>query len=280
MSKPALARLIPLLTLLSAVATAVAAEPLRILYVGNSYTFTYNIPAHVHALAQSAGVPAPTYTDVSQPSWYLATHRASSTTLGAIDNNTWDVVVLQEQSLRPTNPFAPAQFKQDAAWLYDRVKAKSPNAQIVLYETWARAPGDALYPGTFVSPSVMQSQLRFHYNDAATNYIPTHVSAARKTDVTIAPVGDAWERELATFAIGLHDADLSHPNLEGSYLTSLVLFSTIYHIPTTGLDPLYRDPVTAAKLQSVADATTPEPATVYLVVCMCFSLAACVRRKR
>ena len=234
--------------------------PLWILYVGNSYTFTYNIPQQVSALAVDAGFAAPFYGDLSQPSWFLSTHRNDSVTLSVIDQYTFDVVVLQEQSQRPTNPYNPAQFKADAAWLYDRIKAKSPNAKIVLYETWARAAGDALYPSTYATPAEMQSQLRFHYNDAAFNYIPTHVAAARKNDVEVARVGDAWELELDSFAIPLHDADRSHPNFEGSYLAALMLFSTIYDVRrTAGLDPLGRDPATAAALQSVADAVVPEP---------------------
>jgi hypothetical protein len=129
----------------------------------------------------------------------------------------------------------------------------------VLYETWARAAGDGVYPGTFSSPATMQSQLRAHYTDAALNYIPAHAAAPRKTDVTVAPVGDAWERELTTFGIGLHDPDRSHPNFDGAYLSGLVLFSTIYQVPTTGLAALGRDPNTAASLQAVADTMVPEP---------------------
>ena len=238
---------------------ALAAEPLTILYVGNSYTYTYDIPAVVRDLAVDAGYPGPLVGVLAQPAWFLSTHRANPDTATILDTFTIDVVVLQEQSLRPTDPFNPGQFKDDATWFYDRLKAKSPNAKVVLYETWARAPGDALYPGTFFNPAIMQSQLRTHYTDAALSYIPAHSSAARKTDVSVAPVGDAWERELGTFGIGLHDPDLSHPNFDGAYLCGLVLFSSIYHTPTHGLSALGRDPTTAAKLQTVADSMVPEP---------------------
>jgi hypothetical protein len=238
---------------------ALAAEPLRILFIGNSYTYTYDIPGVVHSLAVDAGLPEPLYATLAQPSWFLSTHRANPETVNLIDNFELDVVVLQEQSLRPTNPFNPGQFKADAAWFYDRIKARSPKARIILYETWARAPGDTVYPGTFFNPAIMQSQLRTHYTDAALSYIPAHSTAASKTDASVAPVGDAWERELGTYGIGLHDADLSHPNFDGAYLSALVLFSSIYHTQTRGLDPLGRDPATAAKLQAVADSMVPEP---------------------
>lgn len=248
-----------ILLLCAAALDARAAAPLKILYIGNSYTYTHDIPGVVRSLAVDAGFPEPLYGTLAQPSWFLSTHRANPDTATIIDTFELDVVVLQEQSLRPTNPFNPGQFKADAAWFYDRVKARSPNAKIVLYETWARAPGDALYPTTFASPALMQDQLRAHYTDAASNYIPAHSAAARKTDVSVAPVGDAWERELGTFGIPLHDPDLSHPNFEGAYLSGLVLFSSIYQVRTSGLTALGRDPHTATLLQAVADGAVPEP---------------------
>jgi hypothetical protein len=249
-----------ILLLCAAEPNARAAAPLKILYIGNSYTYTHDIPGVVRSLALDAGFPEPLFGTLAQPSWFLSTHRANSGTATIIDTYELDVVVLQEQSLRPTNPFNPGQFKADAAWFYDRVKARSPNAKIVLYETWARAPGDALYPTTFANPASMQGQLRAHYTDAALNYIPSHSGAARKTDVSVAPVGDAWERELGSFGIPLHDPDLSHPNFDGAYLSGLVLFSSIYQVPTRGLTALGRNAQTAASLQAVADATVlPEP---------------------
>jgi hypothetical protein len=283
MPAAAAARLALCFTILSATAsTALAAEPLqplKIVYIGNSYTYTHDIPGVVRALAVDAGFPEPLFGTLAQPSWFLSTHRASPSTVGVIDQYELDVVVLQEQSLRPTDPFNPAQFKADAAWFYDRVKATSPDTKIVLYETWARAAGDDLYPGTFSSPATMQSQLRAHYTDAALNYIPAHAAAPRKTDVTVAPVGDAWERELATFGIPLHDPDRSHPNFDGAYLCGLVLFSTIYQVPTRGLTALGRDPNTATSLQLAADTMVPEP-TLAIALPLVLATAALVPRHR
>jgi hypothetical protein len=259
------ASILGLVCSLAASAIGAAAAPLKILFIGNSYTYTYDIPGVVSALAVDKGFPQPLYGTLAQPSWFLSTHRASPDTVNVIDQFELDFVVLQEQSLRPTNPFNPGQFKADAAWLYDRIKAKSPNAKIVLYETWARAPGDAVYPGTYANPATMQSQLRAHYDDAALNYIPSHSAAARKNDVIVAHVGDAWERELETFGIPLHDPDLSHPNFDGAYLSGLVLFSTIYQVQTTGISALGRDLNTAASLQKVANTVVPEPTSCAVI---------------
>src|SRR5687768_5733745 len=80
-------------------ASAAAPPPLKILYIGNSYTYTHDIPGVVSALAVDAGFPQPVYGTLAQPAWFLSTHRASPETVGVIDQFELDVVVLQEQSL-------------------------------------------------------------------------------------------------------------------------------------------------------------------------------------
>ena len=199
-----------ILLLCAAAPDARAAAPLKILYIGNSYTYTHDIPGVVRSLAVDAGFPEPLFGTLAQPSWFLSTHCANPDTATIIDTFELDVVVLQEQSLRPTDPFNPGQFKADAAWFYDRVKARSPNAKIVLYETWARAPGDALYPTTFTSPALMQDQLRAHYTDAASNYIPAHSAAAQ----------DGRERCAGGGCVGARAGELRDPASRPGFVTS------------------------------------------------------------
>jgi len=168
------------------------------------------------------------------------------------------VLVLQEYSTRPTDNIGdPVQFKTDATWFHDRVLENSPDVHVVLYETWARHPDHAIYPGSFADPAEMQAQLRTHYNDAADNWIPTNATASPIAPLQVAPVGDAWEGHLAEpDPVRLHASDDYHAALAGQYLNALVIYATIYGRSAAQRTPWKLPPEDAKRLHVAADATT------------------------
>jgi len=234
--------------------------PSDVFFVGNSFTFGGNVPGLVRDLAIYAGFPEPNVEYRAIGGQSLEGHRADTAPEGAPARvaEGWDVVVLQELSTRPTDRIGPAErFKEDATWFYDLAKSASPECEVVLYETWARRAGHSLYDSTFESPAQMQAELRFHYRDAAEHYIPMFATAARATDVRVAPAGDAWELQLAGGEPPrLHASDDYHASAAGAYLNALVIYSTLYHRRADGLIPLGVDEATASELQASADAVT------------------------
>ena len=249
-----------LCALCCAVTSLKADTPLNILFIGNSFTNGGPIPTVVQSIAVDAGWAGPDVTNVAVNGQSLSYHRTSATTLAAIDSGGWDYVVLQEYSTKPTDNIGPASvFKADATFLYDRVKASSPAAQIILYETWARHEDNTIYPGTFTDRTQMQTQLNFHYHDCADNYIPANSTAAVKTDVTVAPAGEAWHANYLDQNLMLHGGDLYHAGSLGQYLSSMAIYSTIYHRMVTGLSPqLGVSEADAAYLQTICDTVTGE----------------------
>lgn len=247
-----------LCALCCAAATLKADTPLNILFIGNSFTNGGPIPTVVRNIAIDAGWSAPNVTNAAVNSMDLSYHRTSAATLSAIDSGGWDYVVLQEYSTKPTDNVGPAAvFKADATFLYDRVKASSPGAQVILYETWARHEDHSYYPGTFTNRTQMQRQLNFHYNDCADNYIPANSTSAVKTDVTVAPAGEAWQANYLDQNLTLHGGDLYHAGSLGEYLNSLAIYSIIYQSPVTGLSSqLGVSAADAAYLQSICDGVT------------------------
>ncbi len=234
-------------------------RPLRLLFLGNSFTHQGPIPILVRDVAASVGWPAPEVVYNAPGGQSLNFHRNSTVSVGHVDDGNWDVVVLQDFSTRPTDNIGdPAGFKDDATWFYDRIKTATPTAEVILYETWARHPDHGFYPNTFTDPLQMQAQLRLHYNDAADNYIPMNATTMPPNDVRVAPVGDAWENHLAEpQALRLHGTDDYHAGFRGQYLNALVLYSTIYGVVATGVEPLHGVNATEAqRLQAAADATT------------------------
>ncbi|MCK5796049.1 MAG: hypothetical protein KAI47_02645, partial [Deltaproteobacteria bacterium] len=234
-------------------------RPLRLFFIGNSFTLGGPVPILVKELAANAGFPLPHVEYSAMGGYTLSKHRLLKASTDGVAKGAWDVVVLQEYSTKPTDAMGdPLGFKRDATWFYDKALAASSAAEVVLYETWARHPDHSVYPTHFKDPAEMQAQLRKHYNDAADHYVPAHATVSPKDAVKVAPAGDVWEKHLAEpKALRLHASDNYHAGPNGQYLNALVIFSTIYGCQTVGLAPLLSlSAKEALRLQASADTTT------------------------
>lgn len=245
--------------------------PSRVLFVGNSFTFTANMPRTFERLVEASGFPVPEVGVRAIGGQTLEGHRADADPDGApaLVREGWDVVVLQELSTRPTDAIGdPERFKEDATWFHDLAITAEPEAQVVLYETFARRAGHPYYPATFTDPADMQAQLRFHYEDCADGYIPANSTVVMERPVIVARVGDAWERVLsAGEPPRLHGDDDYHPNDSGAYLTALVFFGTLYGRRVEGLPALGIDASFVSELQAAADAITGAERAVPAIEC-------------
>ncbi|MGO8837022.1 MAG: DUF4886 domain-containing protein [Limisphaerales bacterium] len=202
----------------------------RVLFIGNSYTSVNNLPQIFHDVAACMGHAPSEIKAVTPGGATLYQHFNSPDTLKLIDEGNWDIVVLQAQSqeaaMSEQFPNMRDHFLKGAAGLYDRIKAGSPHAKIIFYQTWARHADYWNDPKADQrignNPADMQARIRKWHQNAA----------AQKSGFLIAPVGDAWELNYKNpNAIRLHVGDNSHPAFNGSYLAALVIYGTIYHPP-------------------------------------------------
>ncbi len=202
----------------------------RVLFIGNSYTGVNNLPQIFHDVAATGGHAPAEIKAVTPGGVTLYQQLNSPDTLKLIDEGNWDIVILQAQSLEAAmseqSPNWRYYFLKGAAGLYDRSKAGSPHAKIILYQTWARHADYWNDPKADRSignnPADMQARIRKWHQNAA----------AQKNDFLIAPVGDAWELNYKNpNPVRLHASDNSHPAFNGSYLAALVIYGTIYHPP-------------------------------------------------
>ena len=207
-------------------ALAGEADAGRILFIGNSYTGVNRLGDIFRDIAVSGGQPTPLIEAVTPGGMTLAQHLKQPETLAQIDQGNWDVVILQghsqEAARAESQAGSRAGFLKGAADLCRRIRAKSPMARIVFYETWARhadywkdAKADTALGA---NPAEMQARIRKWYR-----------RAAEENHGFIAPVGDAWELNYRNpRALRLHAMDHSHPAFTGSYLAGLVIFATVY----------------------------------------------------
>ncbi len=199
-----------------------ATTKLRVLFVGNSYTSTNDLPGWVRRLAASSHhAPSIDVDSIAPGGVSFADHCTSTGAMARIQAGGFTHVVLQAQSVEAVGD--PTSFESAGEQLVAAVKKSGATA--VLYETWARRAGDAVYAEAWSKgdPAAMQAGIRSAYE-----------TLAQTSGALDARVGDAWENVLASHpTLSLLQADGSHPTELGTYLAACVFYAVL-----TGQSPV------------------------------------------
>lgn len=218
-------------------------SPLRVLFIGNSYTNFNMLPTLVTRLAHSASdghdISATVF---AKPGYTLRMHWRRHQALRLIRKGGFSHIVLQSHSLDPIDH--PRQLTEYAD-RFVRASEKT-GAQAILYETWARHPRSSIYRKrpTLISQDAMYRRIDEVFRETA---IRTHAR--------LAPVGLAFRRAFDEFPdIDLHRADGSHPTWSGSFLAACVIFGVLtgQNPEATSYRPFEVPPSEAEKLRQVA----------------------------
>lgn len=253
-------RILPFLML--ALPLACAAQVTDVLFIGNSYVYTNDLPSVLYNLALSGGDSI--YKDSNAPGGAtLQGHTTNATTLSKINQRAWDFVVIQEQSQMPSFPPSQvsAQVYPYAQILVDSIKSNDECTEPVFFLTWGRKYGDASncanYP-PLCTYNGMQARLRESY-----------LQMGLDNSGTVAPCGVAWKNSMTAdtdSSINLYSGDNSHPSLAGTYLNACVFYATIFRKSPVGysyLGGLAADD--ALFLQQIAAATVLDSTDVWRI---------------
>lgn len=192
--------------------TADTRATLRVLFIGNSYTFYNNLgdlvagiaaglrggPAIVPALAVRGGTP-------------LGWHLANGPALSMLAERQWDYVVMQDHSLLgglvidgEPRMAPPRLFHESARVLVRRVRERM--ATPLFFMTWARR-------GSRDEEAVLTK---------------AYLDIGGELGVRVAPVGTAWRAAgTGNLRVDLYAADGAHPSPAGSYLAACVIYATL-----------------------------------------------------
>lgn len=176
---------------------------LQVLFVGNSYTYTNNLPELVSQVAalNRAGTQIRTAM-VAIGGATLQQHWQDGRALSAIRQGHWDYVVLQDHSLAAIN--MRNQMDEYMGKFAQAVRAQG--AQPVFYMTWARR---------FLPDS--QPQISAAYQQLAQQH-----------NASLAPVGNAFQVTRQQLPqIELYTPDQSHPAPSGSILAAGIIYRTL-----------------------------------------------------
>lgn len=223
----------------------------KVLFIGNSYTYTNNMPGMLQAFATAKGDTL--VYDESDPGGYtFEEHCVYAPTIAKIFSQQWDVVVLQDQSQEPAFPpdQVDTQVYPYAHRLDSMIHANDSCTQTMFMMTWGHADGDpdncGFYP-VICTYAGMQQRLRESY-----------LQMTQDNNAVVAPVGAAWKVVRDSFpSLWLYMADSVHPIVPGSYLETSVLYGSIFHkraLGCTYLDGLSTSD--AQTLQRIADKVT------------------------
>lgn len=216
-------RLLFLFTIHFALSNSVLAQSKkRVLFLGNSYIATNNLPQMLSTMALSAGDTLEF--DSNTPGGFrFQQHFTNATTLGKIQQGNWDYVVLQEQSQLPS--FSPSQVAAEvfpfAQKLDSVIKQFNPCAETLFFITWGRKNGDASNCANW--PPVctyegMDSLLALRYR-----------MMAEMNESVLAPAAPVWRRIRNYYPdIELYQSDGSHPSVTGTYAAACAFYTSIF----------------------------------------------------
>jgi hypothetical protein len=193
-------------------------KPLRVLFIGNSYTFfNGGLGTAVKGLASAVKDGRPfEYVEVTKGGQTLEGHWNDGKALAAIRKGGWDFVVLQEHSLG-------ALQRREKMFQYAKMfdaEIRKTGSKTVFYETWGRKNRPEMY-------AVVKQ---------------AYTGLAQELKGMIAPAGTAWAAALkANPSLVLHVADLSHPTPAGTYLNACVFYETFFGKSPEGLPRTIKD---------------------------------------
>ena len=235
---------------------AVQAGAPTVLFVGNSFTFSYGTPVRYYRPESvtdlnrkgTGGVPAlfRTFAEQAGCEYAVSLETAPGVSLDFhlakrrdLVGRAWDYVVAQGYStLDRERPGDPAALVRAARELAEVLQAKNPDVDVRLMATWSRADQTYVASGAWHRQPIerMALDVRAGYDLAA---------AASPVVRGVIPVGEAWNRAmrdgvadpdpydgLASGKLDLWTYDHYHASTAGSYLEALVVFGDL-----TALDP-------------------------------------------
>jgi hypothetical protein len=174
----------------------------RILFIGNSFTYTNNLPEMVGALATQAGVNDLYIESVTFGGVSLEDHWNEGTARARLADATWDLVIMQQgPSSQPDSRVLLMEYAQRF-----NTEIRAAGARPAFFMVWP----DITRQGDF--------------DGVSRNYR----AAADSTDGMLFPGGEAWRAVWRRDpVIDLYSPDGLHPTPLGTYVVALVMTGQI-----------------------------------------------------
>lgn len=209
------------LLLLSLSGMAQSSKVMKVLWIGNSFSFYNEMPTMVQDIASTQNVKLK-ITRFLKGGERFSGHLTNEKLIEALQDGGWDYVILQGYSSTPA--YSTRSVIENvypyAHTLDSLAKAHSPLVKVIYYMTWGHKNGNVRQTSYPLDDNydMMQERLKTSY-----------LEMAHENDSWCAPVGMAWQELRHQYPdFELYQKDNFHPSVMGSYLAANVLFTTIY----------------------------------------------------
>jgi len=187
---------------------------LNILFIGNSLTYTNDLPGMVEALISEAAAGPVDVRSVAYPNFGLEDHWLHGGASAAIAQGPWDYVVMQQGPSATEGRPSLIEYSVRFAELI-RAVGGEPS----LYMVWPSEARSADWDGVLDSYS----------------------AAAASVDGVFLPAGEAWRVTWETSpSFPFYGPDGFHPNVNATYLAALVIVERLAGLSPAGLARSFR----------------------------------------
>jgi hypothetical protein len=174
----------------------------RLLFVGNSLTYTHDLPRLVETAATVRGMHIET-TMLAKPGYAIVDHWADGVVQGLISSGNYDFVIIQQG---PSSQQDGYQMLVNAGRQYSDL-AQAHGAKLAYFMVW---------------PS------RQYYHTFA-GVIANYTAGAQANDAILCPVGQVWKDHFdATGDFSYYGADNFHPSRQGSQVAAEVILDSLF----------------------------------------------------
>lgn len=206
-----------ILALFATSSVTAQSEPLKILFIGNSYTHMNNMPRMFEKISKEAGMNVIVEKSaLSGASFHVHSQRKDM--FQAINKRNWDYIILQGYSRELT--FEPNYLDTATipylSQIIDTIYKKNACTNLLFYMTWG-------YEDGFQEREEVNS-----FDKMADKIDSGYCYLSEKYDVPIVPVGRVWRDVKALGAMDLYDKDRAHPSKHGSFLIASTFFEAIF----------------------------------------------------
>lgn len=194
---------------------------LKILFIGNSHTYYFDLPITVEKLLAKDDPNATIRVESETVGGFsFQDHVTSGRAESFIYKTNWDYIVLQENAgvAGFTKEEAETEIYPFAQQLAEMIKDNNLQTEIILYMTHAYKNGSerCTQNPNVCSYNKMQNEIRRNY-----------VFISGLFNSKIAPAGMMWKIILDKEMVQLHNLDNIHPSELGSQVSAATLYSTI-----------------------------------------------------
>lgn len=212
---------------------------MKLLLLGNSYTYYHDMPVLLESLLRENGYDAQVFsvTCGARKLIHFLTRQDEYTLRleELLQTHRFDWAILQDQSLISILDYP--NFEAGVMGLAEKLAPYTK--KFILYATWGRKDGSPDLETHGLTRLTMTEQISAAYR-----------RAAQQIGAALSPVGQAFAALCGEME--LYDPDRSHPSYAGSCLAAVTHFVTLTGTPPESVSTLALDPRVAARMADTA----------------------------